>query len=140
MARSAASRGAEFLRTDARRTAKDFENLEHQVLDSIGRAGKSLGAAARIELDAAVHEARKAATTIEAAASTARQAAEGRLGELSRETTDSSVRAARRAVSSILEGAGGFFEGLADAVKEPAPPARKPPAAAVTKSTRPRKP
>lgn len=122
--RSAVDRGAHLLRADGKRTAHELRDLEHRLLDSISRAGKSLGAAARAELDVAVREAREAGGKISTAASTARRAADGRLGELGRETADSGARAVRRAVGSILQGAGGFLEGLADAVGSPAPRAR----------------
>ncbi len=128
-AKSAADRGAQFIKSDASRTAKDLEELEHKLLDSISRAGKSLGSAARLELDAAVEEARRAGTKIRTAAKNIRESSDGRLVELGRETADSSVRAARRTIGSILQGAGGFFEGLADAVTKSAPrqgSARKP--------------
>lgn len=117
----AGERGATFVKRDVRRTAKDFRKLEDEVLKSLHLAGRSLTGAAKVELNTIVDEARRAGTKISAAAETAREAADGRLSELGRETVGASARAARSAVGTLLQGAGGLLEGLADAVTKSAP-------------------
>lgn len=124
----ASERGAAFVKRDVHRTAKDLRKLEDEVLNSLRLAGRSLTGAVRAELNTIVDEARLAGTKISAAAESAREAADGRLPELGRETVDAGSRAARSAVGTILQGAGGLLEGLADAVTKSVPrnaPAKK---------------
>jgi len=124
----ASERGAAFVKRDVHRTAKDLRKLEDEVLNSLRLAGRSLTGAVKAELDSIVDEASRAGTKISAAADTARKAADGRLPELGRETVGASARAARSAVGTLLHGAGGLLEGLADAVTKSSPrtaPAKK---------------
>jgi len=82
------------------------------VKNFAGKASKMV----RKELDALVAQAEKAGPQVARSVKKAAQAADGRLIELADETTRASVRVARRAVGGLAMGAGGLFEGLAEAV------------------------
>jgi hypothetical protein len=130
-ASSAGERGAAFIKKDLRRTAQDLGKLEDQFLTSLKSAGKTLTGAMKDEIDTIVSEAKRAGTKIRPAAESALRATDGRLMELGREAAGASARAAKSAVGTLLQGAGGFFGGLADAVTKSKPvagvkgPARK---------------
>lgn len=124
-ASTASERGTSFIKKDVKGTAEDFAKLESAFLDSVQKAGRSLSGSAKQELDTIVTEAKKAGTKIRPAMKSVAKAADGRLMELGREAAGAGAQATKTAVGTILHGAGGFLEGLADAVTKPAAPAKK---------------
>lgn len=79
----------------------------------------------REELDELVDRAEKAGPKVTASARRSVKAADGRMSQLSEEAARAGMQVVRRAVGGIAMGAGGFLEGIAEAVT----PKRQPPAA-----------
>ena len=70
----------------------------------------------REELDTLVARAERTRPKVADSAKKAAKAADGRLIELSAEAADAGVRVVRRAAGALAMGAGGFLEGLAEAI------------------------
>ncbi len=70
----------------------------------------------RVELDSLVARAERTRPKVADSAKKAAKAADGRLNELSGEAADAGVRVVRRAAGALAMGAGGFLEGLAEAI------------------------
>ena len=113
---STKKRGREFVKHDAAKAVKDLRAIEDDFVSAMGRAGRKLKGAAKDELDAIVRQSRRAGTRIKPAAQSVLKAADGRLLELGKETAGASTRAARSAVSAVLQGAIGFLQGVGDVV------------------------
>lgn len=118
---SSASRGAKFAKHDAARTVKDLRTIEDEFVAALARAAKSLKGASKDELETIVRHSRRAGTRIKPAAQSVLKAADGHLMELGKEATSASTRAARSAVSTVLQGASGFLQGLGEAVEKKRP-------------------
>lgn len=95
-----------------------------EFLDAVRTFAGKTTKQVREDLDAMVDNAQKTGPKVAKSVRGAAKAAEGRMLELSGETARASFGAARRAVGAFAMGAGGFLEGLAEAVTprtEPAP-------------------
>ncbi len=99
------------------------------VKNFAGKASKMV----RKELDTLVAQTEKAGPKVANSVKNAARAADGRLIELAGETTRASVRVARRAVGGMAMGAGGLFEGLAEAVTPKSRPKAAPKSKAAAK-------
>lgn len=109
-------RGAKFVKHDAAKAVKDLRTIEEEFVSAMASAGRKLTGAAREELDTIVRHSRRAGTRIKPAAQSVLKVADNDLLELGKETARSSTRAARSAVSTVLQGASGFLQGLGDVV------------------------
>ena len=115
-ARSFTQRGSKFVKRDVKRTTRELQQVEEQFLDAVQRAGRSMGRAARDEIDLIVAEGRRAGTSIRPGLRQTVKAADGRLLDLGRESAAASLRAMRAGVRTLLRGASGALEGVSDAL------------------------
>jgi hypothetical protein len=119
-------RGGKYVKHDAATTVKDLRTIESEFIAALGRAGRKLNGAAKDEMKLIVNRSRRAGTRIKPAAQRVLKAADGHLLELGKETAGASGRAARSAVSSVLQGASGLLQGLGEVVEaRRTPPPRK---------------
>jgi len=116
-AKEGRARGAAFVSKDAPRTMRHLRDMESNFVAALEQARKSASGVARDELDLVVRHAKRAAARITPAAQSAVKAVDGRVGELGVETAKAGVRATRRTVGGLLDGASGFLQALGEAAR-----------------------
>lgn len=126
-------RGETILGKGAPAATKRIQAANEEFLGAVKSFARKTSKEVREELDALVARAERTRPQVASATRKAARAADGRLIELSGETARAGVRIARRAAGSLAMGAGGFLEGIAEAIapKErpaPAKPAKSTPA------------
>lgn len=110
--------------------AKRIRAANDEFLGAVKAFAGKTSKQVREELDALVARAEKTGPKVAGSARKVADAADGRLIELSGETARAGVRVARLAAGALAMGAGGFLEGLAEAITP------KGPATAAAKQTR----
>ncbi len=108
--------GSSLLDKDVPAATKRIRAANDELLGAVehfaGKASKDV----REELDSLVARAKRTAPKVTGALRDAKDAADGRWGELAGETVRAGLDATRRGASALAMGAGGLLEGLADAV------------------------
>ncbi|MCC6428958.1 MAG: hypothetical protein IT435_19320 [Phycisphaerales bacterium] len=113
--------------------AKRIQAANDELLAAVRSFARSSSLQVREELDALTARAERTAPKVTAAARNAAKAADGRVIDLAGETAEAGVRVARRTASAAMMTAGGFLEGLAEALS---PRSRAPAATRTTKRTK----
>lgn len=96
--------------------AKHMSEANAEFLGAVKRFAGKTSKQAREELSALVAQAEKLGPKVAGSAQKAAKASKGRLVELSGETAKAGVRVVRRTAGGMAMAAGGFLEGLAEAI------------------------
>ncbi|MBA4020500.1 MAG: hypothetical protein C0483_25345 [Pirellula sp.] len=97
-------------------SAKRMRDANTEFLGTVKNFAGKTSKQVRDELNALVKEAEKLGPKVAGSAQKAASASKGRLMELTGETARAGVRVARRTAGGVVMAAGGFLEGLAEAL------------------------
>lgn len=125
VAEDAGERFRKATKEDAPAAARRIREANDQFLSAVKAFAGKTTRQAREELDLLVAKAEKTGPKLATAARDAAKAADGRWMELTGETARTSATAARRTAGTLAATAGGFFDGLAEAVRPKAPAAAR---------------
>jgi hypothetical protein len=119
------ARGKAIAGKSAPSAAKRIRAANDEFLAAVKSFAGKTSKEVREELDTLVERARRTGSKVSGSAQRAASAADGRVGELAGETARAGWRAARSAAGALAMGAGGFLEGLAEAITPSTPATSK---------------